>query len=98
MQYRHANKDLKKFDEDPDFDRGLAVNLVKAFRMRMQAIRSASNENDLPAMKSLHFEKLKGKRKNEYSIRLNDSFRLILQMEKTDEGNRIVVLDIENDH
>jgi proteic killer suppression protein len=98
MQYRHTVKVLKRIDEEPDFDGGLAINLLKAFRMRMQAIRAASNENDLRALKSLRFEKLKGKRKHEYSIRLNDQFRLIFQIEKTSEGNRIVVRGIEDYH
>ncbi len=47
MRYRHGDRVLRKIDEDPDFDGGRAPSLVKAFRMRMQAIRSASNENDL---------------------------------------------------
>jgi hypothetical protein len=43
--------------------------------MRMQSIRAAANENDLREMKSNHFEKLKGDRKGDYSIRLNLTFR-----------------------
>jgi proteic killer suppression protein len=79
MRYRHANKALRRIDEDPDFNGGYAANLVRAFRMRMQAIRAAANENDLRALKSLRFEKLKGDRQHEYSMRLNDQFRLIFQ-------------------
>jgi toxin HigB-1 len=98
MRYRHANKTLRKLDEDPQFEGGYAGNLVRAFRMRMQAIRAASNENDLRALKSLRFEKLKGDRKHQYSMRLNDQFRLIFQIEGSDQGNTIVVLAIEDYH
>jgi toxin HigB-1 len=66
--------------------------------MRMQAIRAAVNENDLRSLKSLHFEKLKGDRKDQYSIRLNDQFRLIFDIEKGDRGNTIVVLGVEDYH
>jgi proteic killer suppression protein len=98
MRFRHTNKILKKLDEEADFDGGFSVSLVKKFRMRMQSIRAAADENDLRAMKSNHFEKLKGDRKGDYSIRLNDQFRLTFQIEKTDDGNQIVVLDIEDYH
>jgi proteic killer suppression protein len=77
MRYRHANKTLRRIDEEPGFGGGYGVNLARAFRMRMQAIRAALNENDLRALKSLRFEKLKGERKHQYSMRLNDQFRLI---------------------
>jgi proteic killer suppression protein len=49
-------------------------------------------------MKSYRFEKLKGDRKGDYSIRLNDQFRLTFQIEETGDGNQIVVLDIEDYH
>ena len=98
MQLRHADKTLKSIDEEADFDGGFPVSVVKKFRMRMQSIRAASNENDLRKMKSNHFEKLKGDRKGDYSIRLNDQFRLTFQIEKTVDGNQIVVLAIEDYH
>jgi proteic killer suppression protein len=98
MLFRHADKDLQKLDEDPRFNAGLADNLVRAFRMRMQAIRAAAHENDLRALKSLHFEKLKGDRKHQYSIRLNAQFRLIFEIEKGEQGSTLVILGIEDYH
>ena len=49
-------------------------------------------------MKSLHFEKLKGKRQHEYSMRLNNQFRLIFQIEKVDRQNQLVITGIEDYH
>jgi toxin HigB-1 len=98
LLFRHADKTLKRVDEEPDFNGGLAENLVRAFRMRMQQIRAAPNENDLRALKSLHFEKLKGARKHQYSIRLNQQFRLILQFEPSAEGKVAVVVGLEDYH
>ena len=98
MLFRHADKTLKRLDEDPDFNGGFADNLVRAFRMRMQFIRDAASENDLRAMKSFHFEKLKGDRKDQYSIRLNKQFRLILQFEPSEEGKVAVVVALEDYH
>jgi toxin HigB-1 len=98
VQFRHADKTLKRIDEEADFDGGFASAVVKALRRRMQQIRAAVNENDLRQFNSLRFERLKGKRKHEYSIRLNDQMRLIFQIEKTDDGNIIVVTGIEDYH
>jgi proteic killer suppression protein len=98
MLFRHADKRLAKVDEDADYKWAMSDALVKAFRMRMQAIRAAVNENDLRRLKSLHFEKLKGDRKHQYSMRLNDQFRLIFEIERGDQGNTIVVFGIEDYH
>jgi toxin HigB-1 len=49
-------------------------------------------------MKSYRFEKLKGDREGDYSIRVNDQFRLTFQIEKGDDGNRLVVLNIKDCH
>ena len=72
--------------------------MVQAFLKRMHAIRQAPDENTLRAIKSYRFERLKGKRRGEYSIRLNDQFRLIFQIEKEEGGNRLVILNIEDYH
>ena len=72
--------------------------MAQAFAKRMHTIRQATNENTLRAIKSFRFERLKGKRQHEYSIRLNDQFRLIFQIEKADGGNRLVIINIEDYH
>src|SRR5947199_284629 len=79
MRFRHANKVLERMDADADFTGGYSNALVKAFRMRTQQIRAAANETTFYALKSLHFEKLKGKRSHQHSMRLNKQFRLILE-------------------
>jgi proteic killer suppression protein len=85
-------------DEEPGFQGGFSVGEAKAFRELMHAIRQATNENTLRAIKSYRFELLKGKRKGDYSMRLNDNLRLTFQIEKAEGGNRLVILDIENYH
>jgi addiction module HigA family antidote len=85
-------------DDELDYDGGFARNIGIAFREVMQQIRLVDNENGLRNFKSLRFEKLKGKRRHEYSMRLNKQFRLIFQIEKADEHIRIVVTGIEDYH
>lgn len=98
MNVEFGDDTLERVYLDAQFTGGFARELVKAFRKRMQYIVAAADERDLYAMKSLHYEKLKGKRKGESSVRLNDQFRLVLRV-KADGGNRtVVVLSIEDYH
>jgi proteic killer suppression protein len=64
----------------------------------MQTIRSAPDERDLYALKSLHFEKLKGQRSHQHSIRLNDQWRLILEFKGKAPNKTIVIVAIEDYH
>jgi toxin HigB-1 len=98
MQYRHASKVLRRIDEKANFTGGYDESIVRAFRMRMQAIRAAVNETTFYQLKSLHYEKLKGKRSHQRSMRLNKQFRLILEVEKHEGGNVMVVINIEDYH
>ena len=56
----------------------------------MGLISAAPTEQDSYRMKSLHYEKLKGKRSHQRSMRLNDQFRLIVEIETVPQ--RIVVI------
>ncbi len=98
MLVRLTDKTLGRIDDDHEYDGGYAQNITNLFRIRMQQIRAVDNENELRRLKSLHFEKLKGKRKHEYSMRLNKQFRLIFQIEKVREHNQLVVTGIEDYH
>ncbi len=64
----------------------------------MQVIRAALDERDFYAMKSLHFEKLSGNREGQNSMRLNEQWRLILRLEKSESGKIVVVISITDYH
>ncbi len=80
----------------------LTVGSLLAWRRHSGYARSSfaapANENDLRMRNSYRFEKLKGNRSADYSIRLNDQFRLVFQIEKEQGGNCLVILDIEDYH
>jgi proteic killer suppression protein len=74
--------------------------VIKAFKKRLNQIRQAKSTFDLRIIKSLHFEKLKGKKyEGRYSIRLNISYRLIFRIENNDIS-RLEIMYIEeiNNH
>ncbi len=98
METEFKSEELDKLETDKDFTGGYAREIVKAFRKRMQAIRAAVDERDLYAVKGNHFEKLKGDRAHQHSLRLNDKMRLIVEIATASPKNKIIVIDIENYH
>jgi proteic killer suppression protein len=89
---------LDKLEVDAGFDGGYASAIVKAYRRRMQQIRAAVDERDFYNQKSLRFEKLRGDRAHQYSMRLNDQWRLILEFEGKGPNKVIVIVGIEDYH
>ena len=98
MDVRFEDPSLEKLEVDPKYTAGLDAALVKAFRKRLQFIRAALDERAFYAMKSLHYEKLKGDLAGQRSMRLNDQWRLILRLEVDDTGKLVVIVSIADYH
>lgn len=98
MKVRHADEELLRMERDAGFTSGRSPNLVKAFRKRMQSVRAATSEMDLAAVRGNRFEKLKGNRSHQYSVRLNDQYRLILEFEGSGQARTLVIIAIEDYH
>ncbi len=98
MEVRFKDESLDRLETDPGETGGYPQAVVTAFRKRVQFIRSAMDERDFYQMRSLHFEKLKGKRAHQHSMRLNDQFRLILEFEGAAPDKVVVIVSIEDYH
>lgn len=98
MEVEFEDETWRRLESDPSFDAGFNREVVKAFRKRLQLIRSAPDERDFYALKSLHFEKLKGDREGQYSMRLNLQWRLILKLQKYEAGRKTVVIISVSDY
>lgn len=98
MEVRFQSADLDRLETDPGFDAGFSQPIVKAFRKRMQVIRAATDERAFYGLKSLHFEKLKGDRSHEHSMRLNEKWRLILRFEGQAPNKVVCVVSIDDYH
>ena len=97
MQVRFADRRLERLETDPGYRAGLGSDVVKQFRQKMAVIRAAVDERAFYAMKSLHYEKLKGKRSHQRSMRLNDQFRLVVEIEVQPERT-VVIVSVEDYH
>src|SRR5262245_21570435 len=98
MDIEFRDEALDRLETDIKFTGGFGPDVVRAFRKRIQAIRAAVDERDLRQVRGNHFEKLKGERTHQYSMRLNDQWRLILEIKKADPKNIIIVISIEDYH
>lgn len=94
MQFRFADEILQRLYTDAHYTAHYGVNIVKAFRKVVGLVKDALDERDFYKLKSLHYEKLRGKRSHQRSMRLNRQFRLIVELEG--HGNKtVVVIGIE---
>ena len=98
MDVTFGDADLDRLETDACFAMGLPEAVVKSYRKRLQQIRAAADERDLRNLKSLRVEKLKGKRAGQYSMRLNDRYRLMFLLEAGRTCQRVRILAIDDYH
>ena len=98
MEVSFGDSTLDRLEIEARFDGGYSPGVVKAFRKRVQQIRAAEDERAFYALKSLHFEKLKGARDHQHSMKLNDQWRLIVELESSGKEKTIRVVGIEDYH
>ncbi len=98
MEVEFADPDLDRLEIDPRFTGGFSAAIVRGFRKAMQAIRAAHDERDLYASRGLGFEKLKGKRAHQCSLRINKQWRLILVLMEGTELRKARIVGIEDYH
>ena len=97
MDVQFDDKDLEQVESEGRATGGFSQAIVKAFRKRMQMIRAATDERDFYAMKSLHFEKMRSN-PDHHSMRLNDQYRLIVELKSGSQAKTVVIVRIEDYH
>lgn len=98
MEVEFDDERLDRLEIDPLFTAGYSQDLVRAYRRRMQQIRAFHDERDFYAVKSLHFERLKGDRGGQCSIRLNLQWRLVLEIRGEHPCKVIGIVEIVDYH
>jgi proteic killer suppression protein len=98
LQVEFRDSVLEELATDKNARSGYPQAVEKKFRLRMQQIVTAVDERDLYKHPSLHFEKLKGGRSHQHSMRINDQWRLIVEFEGEAPNKRIVIVAIEDYH
>lgn len=98
MRWRFDNKKLESLYRTEDGAKKYPPAVVDGFFEVIEVIQAAVDIRDLYALKSLHFEALKGDRAGQHSLRLNKQFRLIVRLETDPQGATVVVLEIVDYH
>ncbi len=98
MEVEFGDESLDRLETDLQFTAGFEREVVKGFRKVMQIIRAAPDERDFYKLKSLHFEKLQGGRAHQRSMRLNNKWRLIVELKGEAPNKTVSVLGVEDYH
>jgi proteic killer suppression protein len=98
MDVTFADESLDRLETDAGFSAGFNDAIVKALRRRMQQIRAASDERTFYAHRGSRFEKLQGDREGQYSMRLNDQWRLVLEFRGTAKTKAAHIVQIVDYH
>lgn len=78
--------------------RRLDPGVYEALLEVVAAVQAANSQQDLRALKSLHYEKLKGDRKADRSLRLHKGYRLIVREQRDADGIYIQIIEIDDYH
>lgn len=98
MEVEFREKTCDRLETDAKYTAGFAANIVSAYRRRLQQIRAAVDERDLFASGGMYFKRLQGPRSHQYSIRLNDQWRLIVELAGKGTEKVVHVVCIEDYH
>lgn len=98
FEIRFRDESLERLQEaNAPGDKAYPAGVGKAFRKRIAWLRLAKDERDLQT-NSVRFKRLKGERQHQYSMRLNDQWRLILEMEGEHPRKIVWVVAIDDYH
>jgi toxin HigB-1 len=98
MDVEFKDSALDRLETDAAFSGGFGDQVVRSYRKRMQQIRAATDERTFYALKSLHFEKLRGDRQGQLSMKLNDQWRLIIELKGDAPRKTVYVVEITDYH
>jgi toxin HigB-1 len=76
----------------------LPVAVIKSARRKLTVLRAAPDDRALRNWKSLHYEKLKGGRDGQRSIRVNDQYRIVFTLDENTKPPIATILAIEDYH
>jgi toxin HigB-1 len=98
MDVTFKDQSLDHLETDATYSAGFGDPVVRAYRKAMQHIRSATDERTFYSRRSFRFEKLSGDREGQYSMRLNDQWRLILELSGNAPNKTVNILEIIDYH
>lgn len=98
MEIEFADADLALIETDDAAKTKLPIAVIKSARRKLTLLRAAPDDRSLRNWKSLHYEKLKGDREGQRSIRVNNSYRIVFLLDSEIEPQIATILSVEDYH
>ena len=98
MNLTYKNEWLEKLANGEKVRSKLSKAVVRAYQLRVAQIVAADDERDLRADRGANFELLKGDRVGQYSMRLNDQFRVVFEIRSGTPKNTIHIVEVGDYH
>lgn len=98
MLYEFDDPDLERLATDPTFTGGHSPAVVKGFRKVIGFVKGVLDERALYAMRGLNFHPLERDREGQHSLKINDQWRLIVELRGEAPKKRIGVIEIVDYH
>jgi proteic killer suppression protein len=98
MRIVFATDELALIETDEAGTTRLPVAVIKSARRKLTVLRAATDDRSLRNWKSLRYEKLKGNREGQRSIRINDQYRMVFRLDDETIPPTITILSIEDYH
>lgn len=98
MDVVFADKALALIETERAGETRLPVAIIKSARRKLTVLRAATDDRSLRNWKSLHYEKLRGSREGQRSIRLNEKYRMVFSLDENADPQIVTILSIEDYH
>lgn len=98
MEIEFRNKTLELVETDRAAETKLPIAVINSLRDKLVILRAAPDERTLRNWQSLHYEKLKGDKDGQRSIRINKQWRLVFVIDTERKPNKMTVLAVEDYH
>lgn len=98
MEIEFADSALAAIETAEAGKTGLPVAVIKAARRKLTVLRAATDDRVLRNWKSLHYEKLKGDRAGQRSIRVNEKYRIVFTLDSDAQPQKATIISIEDYH
>lgn len=93
-----ANKHLQRLAQDEGYRWKLGPEIADAYRRRIEMLAHAEEVSDIPNLRSINLEKLKGDRRGQWSLRLRGPWRLIMRFMIDAQGRVAIIIDVVDYH
>jgi toxin HigB-1 len=97
MELAFDDKAYDRLEVDAAYSHGLPAAVVALYRSRLQLLRAARDERDLTAIRCLRFRPLLARSRRQHSVRLNNQYCLIVELQRRPNGVALQIVEVRID-